>query len=78
MFHKKVKDSIAIAKQIKIAERTLHKDRKRALFVLLLEVMALVGLLIVQCVNTADFETAGDVLVIIVVRNSSTGNKLKR
>lgn len=67
MFKKKVQDSVAIAKQIKIAERTLQKDKKKALYLLLAQTILMFALLAVQGVGFPLYKTLGNIIVIVWV-----------
>lgn len=77
MFKKKVQDSVAIAKQIKIAERTLQKDKKKALYMLLVQTVLMLGLLTVQGVGFPQFEPIVNIIVLIWVSSKGIFNKLK-
>ena len=67
MFKKKVQDSVAIAKQIKIAERTLQKDKKKALYLLLVQAILMLGLLAVQGIGFPLYQPVGNIIEIIWV-----------
>jgi len=69
MFSKKVKDSITVAKHMKIAEeRTLKIDRKRALYILLFQSAFLIGLAVTQVISFSFFEDFSVFLAIAAVR----------
>lgn len=68
MFGKKVKDSIAVAKHLKITqERTLKVDRKRALYILLAQTIFLITTLVFQSLSIQFYENIGSSLVILMV-----------
>ena len=67
MFNKKTRDSVAIHKQARFAERALQTDRKRALITLLVQSVLLISLLITECMSFSFFELAGVITVITMV-----------
>ncbi len=71
MFKKRVKDSITVAKHMKIVdERTLKIDRKRALYILILEGLFLIGLIVSQWLSNTFYSFQFGILVIASVSNS--------
>jgi len=76
MFNKKVKDSIAVAKHMKIVEeRTLKIDRKRALYTLLLQSAFLIGLIVVQATSLSFYEDLSVYMVMAAVNINIFLNK---
>jgi len=68
MFSKKVKDSIAVAKHLKVTqERTLKVDRKRALYILLAQTIFLIMTLVFQSLSIQFYQNIGSSLVILMV-----------
>jgi len=68
MFGRKVKDSIAVAKHMKITqERTLKVDRKRAIYTLLFQALFLVAVLVIQCLSFSFYNTIASSVVISLV-----------
>lgn len=78
MFNKRVKDSITVAKHMKIAEeRTLKIYRKRALYVLLVQSLFLIGLIVAQVLSFSFYEDISVFLAIASVNINEFLNKWK-